>query len=260
MSFQEGSVYNSDIDTTNYDRESETHELEVKPIPEMEKSGYTQQSGTTTDPPKLLLQSHKQSSPSSLPTPNFSSQIQGLQEEILHLKGQIALLQSELSSYTPKFNDLANEGEAEYVEYVQEEEEIQENNDQIQSSIDIENTKDNDKSVCTSEGQCETVEIEALQLQQQQTSEFTKITTAQCRKTNNVVCSPSKHSLPTSRPTILGSNYKTSNTFEQPVAKIAERVKLKRTMEDNFIAGNELTGSGVCVYLLIKKKSYLITH
>lgn len=238
-------MYNSDIDTANYERESETHEMEEKPIQEMIESVHTQKT-TTTDPPKLH-QSHKQSSPSSLPTPNYSSQIQGLQEEILHLRAQIALLQSELSSYVPKeYNEHINDEEEEFVEYEEgEEEETQENNEIMKSSITNQKTEDNenDKSIYTSEEQGETVEIEALQL----SSEFTKITTAQCRKTNNVVCSPSKHSLPTSRPAALGNSYKTTNahTFEQPIAKIAERVKLKRTMEDNFIAGNELTSSGV---------------
>lgn len=211
----------------------------------MIESCHTQKTTTTTDPLKVQ-QSHKQSSPSSLPTPNYSSQIQGLQEEILHLRAQISLLQSELSSYTPKYNEQANEDE-EYIEYEEAEgEEIQEGNENIKTSIISKKTEDNenDKSIYNSEDQCETLEIEALQLQQP--TEFTKITTAKFQKTNNVVCSPSKHSH-TSRPVILGNSYKTSNTFEQPIAKIAERVKLKRTMEDNFIAGNELTSSGVSI-------------
>lgn len=66
--------------------------------------------------------------------------------------------------------------------------------------------------------------------------------TAQCRKTQSVLISPSKHSHGTAR---NNSMSKKSNTFELPVTKVAERVKLKRTMEDNYLAGNDLTTSGV---------------
>jgi hypothetical protein len=154
--------------------------------------------------------------------PNHPSQLQALQEEILQLKAQIALLQTELSC-----RDQQNDQEPTSFE------EIDEEDPQDETAEAHTPSKEN-------EDFCEPIEI-----LESQPNEFSKITTAQCIKTNNVICSPTKHSLPTNRAVVVGNNYKAGNIFEQPVTKVAERVKLKRTMEDNFITGTDLTSSGI---------------
>lgn len=94
LSFQEGSVYNSDLETANYDQESETQEIDVKEHlrimehkPTVDQSKFHQHQNSQ----------QKLTSPSTLPTTNYPAQIQGLQEEILHLRSTVALLQSELA-------------------------------------------------------------------------------------------------------------------------------------------------------------------
>lgn len=167
--------------------------------------------------------------------PNFPSQIEALQEEILHLKAQIALLQTELACRDQQNEEEEEQDPTSFEEI--EEEEQQEETAEIHTPSKNEDNE-NDKSIHTSEEFCDPVES-------QQINEFSKITTAQCIKTNNVICSPTKHSLPTKRPLVVGNNYRTTNIFEQPITKVAERVKLKRTMEDNFITGTDLTSSAV---------------
>ena len=60
------------------------------------------------DQPKFHQQQNLQqklTSPSSLPTNNYPAQIQGLQEEILHLRSTVALLQSELACRDQEVED-----------------------------------------------------------------------------------------------------------------------------------------------------------
>lgn len=170
-------------------------------------------------------QHHQQKSSPSLPTPNYSSQIQCMQEEILHLRAQIALLQSELAcrDYT---HGKVTEDECE-----------------DQNCTDCKNEEnENDKSNYTSDDLCETADIFDVVQQQQPPpvtsphDEFARLSITQCRKATSpgqthMRCSSFKPSM---------------NNFEMPIPKVAERVKLKRTMEDNHhITGNELTSKDV---------------
>ena len=52
----------------------------------------------------------------------------------------------------------------------------------------------------------------------------------------------------------------TTNTFEMPVTKVAERVRLKRTMEDDqHITGNELAKSEVSLVEIMSSLEKLFT-
>lgn len=171
-------------------------------------------------------QQQQQKSSPSLPTPNYSSQIQCMQEEILHLRAQIALLQSELACRDYTHEKVTDECED-------------------QNCTDCKNEEnENDKSNYTSDDLCETADIFDVVQQQQppsaasaqdQLNEFSRLSISQCRKTNNI--SPKQTQLRSFKPAV--------NSFEMPVAKVAERVKLKRTMEDHHITGNELTSKDV---------------
>lgn len=180
---------------------------------------------------KIFYEQHQpqQKSSPSLPTPNYSSQIQCMQEEILHLRAQIALLQSELAC-----RDYTHE-------------KVTEDDCDDQNCTDCKNEEnENDKSNYTSDDLCETADIFDVVQQQQppatstlsaqdHLNEFSRLSISQCRNTS--ATSP-KQTQVRSKP---------SPSFEMPVPKIAERVKLKRTMEDNHhhITGNELTSKDV---------------
>jgi hypothetical protein len=164
----------------------------------------------------------------SLPTPNYSSQIQCMQEEILHLRAQIALLQSELAC-----RDYTHE-------------KVTEDECEDQNCTDCKNEEnENDKSNYTSDDLCETADIFDVVQQQQppssacaneQLNEFSRLAISQCRQTTS----------PKQTQMRMSSFKPATNTFDMPVPKVAERVKLKRTMEDNnHIMGNELTSKDV---------------
>ncbi|XP_039490706.1 colorectal mutant cancer protein isoform X2 [Drosophila santomea] len=78
LSFQEGSVYNSELNLTNPDAECQT-----EPLDDFEGACSTTSVGNVAHKPQEL--SHK-------------GQVEALQEEVLHLRAQIALLQSEIST------------------------------------------------------------------------------------------------------------------------------------------------------------------
>nr|XP_017009308.2 colorectal mutant cancer protein isoform X2 [Drosophila takahashii] len=78
LSFQEGSVYNSELNLTNPDAECQT-----EPLEDLEGAYSTTSVGQMGHKPQEL--SHK-------------GQVEALQEEVLHLRAQIALLQSEIST------------------------------------------------------------------------------------------------------------------------------------------------------------------
>ncbi|KRK03765.1 colorectal mutant cancer protein isoform X1 [Drosophila yakuba] len=78
LSFQEGSVYNSELNLTNPDAECQT-----EPLEDFEGACSTTSVGNVAHKPQEL--SHK-------------GQVEALQEEVLHLRAQIALLQSEIST------------------------------------------------------------------------------------------------------------------------------------------------------------------
>jgi hypothetical protein len=168
-------------------------------------------------------QQPQQKSSPSLPTPNYSSQIQVMQEEILHLRAQIALLQSELAC-----RDYTHE-------------KVTEDECEDQNCTDCKNEEnENDKSNYTSDDLCETADIFDVVQQQQMPAaptdplnEFSRLSISQCRNTS--ATSPKQE-----------RNKQSLSSFEMPVPKVAERVKLKRTMEENHhITGNELTSKDV---------------
>jgi hypothetical protein len=236
LSFQEGSVYNSnyEMETANYEHNEEsdveqkvkTHILEQDM--QHQKIFYDHQ------------QPQQQKSSPSLPTPNYSSQIQCMQEEILHLRAQIALLQSELAC-----RDYTHE-------------KVTEDECDDQNCTDCKNEEnENDKSNYTSDDLCETADIFDVVQQQQPPAastlsaqdplnEFSRLSISQCRNTS--ATSP-KQTQVRSRPT--------PSSFEMPVTKVAERVKLKRTMEENhhIITGNELSSRDVSMMTTRKVNS-----
>lgn len=213
------------METANYDQ-NEDSDIEQKV-----KAHILDQSGVQNH--SIFYEQHhqnqQQKSSPSLPTPNYSSQIQCMQEEILHLRAQIALLQSELAC-------------RDYTHGKVTEDECDDHN-----CTDCKNEEnENDKSNYTSDDLCETADIfDVVQQQQQpassasphdQLNEFARLSITQCRKATSpgqtqMKCSSFKPSL---------------NNFEMPIPKVAERVKLKRTMEDSHhITGNELTSKDV---------------
>ncbi|XP_017054854.1 colorectal mutant cancer protein isoform X1 [Drosophila ficusphila] len=78
LSYQEGSVYNSEVNLTNPDAECQT-----EPLEDFEGACSTTSVGNIDRKPPEL--SHK-------------GQVEALQEEVLHLRAQIALLQAEIST------------------------------------------------------------------------------------------------------------------------------------------------------------------
>lgn len=197
-------MYNSEMENANYDHNEESDvEQKVKAhIIEQDKTYDHHQ--------------HPQKSSPSLPTPNYSSQIQCMQEEILHLRAQIALLQSELAC-----RDYTNE-------------KVTEEGCDDQNCTDCKN-EENDKSNYTSDDLCETADIfDVVQQQQQQLplqeplNEFSRLSISQCRKDPSPKSTQQRN-----------NSFKPLNTFEPPVSKVAERVKLKRTMEEG--SHHELT-------------------
>ncbi|XP_017119244.1 colorectal mutant cancer protein isoform X1 [Drosophila elegans] len=78
LSYQEGSVYNSELNLSNPDAECQT-----EPLEDLEGACSTTSVGNIAHKPQEF--SHK-------------GQVEALQEEVLHLRAQIALLQSEIST------------------------------------------------------------------------------------------------------------------------------------------------------------------
>lgn len=228
-------MYNSEMETANYDQNDES-DVEQKVKAHILEQDFQSQ--------KIFYEQHHQNLPQpksspSLPTPNYSSQIQCMQEEILHLRAQIALLQSELAcrDYT---HGKVTEDECE-----------------DQNCTDCKNEEnENDKSNYTSDDLCETADIFDVVQQQQppastasahdQLNEFSRLSISHCRKAGNVPMESPKQTQ------LRSNNFKPApNNFESPVPKVAERVRLKRTMEDSHhhIMGNELTSKDVSLAL-----------
>ena len=109
---------------------------------------HNQESDLEQKVQKIFYEQRQLKSSPSLPTPNYSSQIQCMQEEILHLRAQIALLQSELAC-----RDYTNE-------------KITENECDDQNCTDCKNDE-NEKSNYTSDDLCETADIFDVVQQQQ---------------------------------------------------------------------------------------------
>lgn len=194
MSFQEGSVYNSDMSNFNNLPEIESNEQKLKIVDnDIQK--------------QKIYNINRKSSPSSLPTPHYSSQIECLQEEVLQLRAQIALLQSEIACRDCSI-DRGHDLMIENYRCKEEEE-----------------ANDIDKSNYTSDDLCETADIYDVAINDHQLNDISRltITEQQCH-------------------------------FDVPVTKVAERVKLKRTMEENFISNLDIASKDVnCEVLYILK-------
>ena len=162
----------------------------------------------------------------SLPNPVFTSQIQCMQEEILHLRAQVALLQSELAC-----RDYVNEK-------VTTEEDCED-----QNCTDCKN-EENDKSNYASDDLCETADIFDV-VQQQQTSTTAAIQEHELNELSQLSISQCQPAATPKQTKLRQNNSKPpSNTFEP---KIAERVKLKRAMEDDHhhVTGSDFIGNDV---------------
>jgi hypothetical protein len=216
LSFQDGSIYNSDI------IESSKCNQDDFVFGDLERQNKC--SGHNLKIPLKDLQqgSHKQSSPSLL------IQVEELQEEIVHLRAQIALLKTELVC-----RDKHNEDDTES---------IKEDAREECASIDLLKNDERNGILANTSDLCDQNDITNEVQPQTDQSDFFKVTTAQCRKTSNVICSPTMHSMPSDR-VLVGNNCK--NAAEQPVSKIAERVKLRKTMENNWLSGSDLTSSQI---------------
>lgn len=179
MSFQEGSIYNSDIEGVD--------------------AGHNAAHDNFDDGPDAL-NSTKSTSPCSLPPMQMSHiQIESLQEEILHLRAQVALLQSQLATHVgggdiqvPSLglNKTNREG-------------------------DNESIHDN-KSNYTSDDLCETADIFDVENDK-------KVEVKESRKKTG----EGKH------------------VDQAPVSKVAERVKLRRTTDENCITGSDIVQNEV---------------
>lgn len=219
LSFQEGSVYNSDVDQLpnepDIQTDAESHQHDENEI------GYNDTDGDEMeDPPQVIeAASNKSTSPCSLPPPAMSTQMQALQEEILHLRAQVALLQSQLAAS----HDLMPVNTQVH----------DENQQQDDTNVD-----DAELDDYTSDDLCETADIFDVEQRQdgeqpQLSEDFTKL--SKCKKTTASI-SP-----------IITSSYNNMsfrNESSVPVAKVAERVRLRRTTEEKHITGTDITTSG----------------
>lgn len=208
LSFQDGSVYNSEMECTNLEQESQTEPLDTK----------------------LVQPTLRSDSPCSLPPPATSSQlqVQAMHEEILHLRGQVALLQSQLASDRDKLDDDHNEI-------------LHTGHDQVALSP-------RERSNYTSDDLCETAEIFEVPLTTDQ--DFIKQSTAKYTKTNKVTLPSSRGVSPVVQ--LFGSINSLNKpqlkslSAETPVSKMAERVRLRRTIEEHHITGTDIMNSGIC--------------
>lgn len=140
------------------------------------------------------VNSTKSTSPCSLPPMQMSHiQIEALQEEILHLRAQVALLQSQLATH----GDMVPLNLHEHPEG------------------DNESIHDN-KSNYTSDDLCETADI--FDVENDKKVDDPKVNQAGRKKSGEV---------------------KTS-VDQPPVSKVAERVKLRRTTDENYITGSDM--------------------
>lgn len=208
LSFQDGSVYNSEMECTNLEQESQTEPLDIK----------------------LVQPTLRSDSPCSLPPPATSSQLQlqAMHEEILHLRGQVALLQSQLASDRDKLDEDHNEI-------------LNTGNDQLPLSP-------RERSNYTSDDLCETAEI--FEVPHAADQDFIKQSTAKYTKTNKVTLTSSRGVLPVVQ--LFGSINSLNKpqlkslSAETPVSKMAERVRLRRTIEEHHITGTDIMNSGIC--------------
>jgi hypothetical protein len=218
------------METTNYDQHGDS---DVEHKNKMFEQESQQNQKIIYD---HVQQQQAKSSP-SLPTPNYSSQIQCMQEEILQLRSQIALLQSELACR----------------EYIHEKAKTRDDDDHQNCECKNEDNE-NDKSNYTSDDLCETADIFDVVKQHQQTispfpnqlNEFAHLSISDCHKSN--VMTPVKSN---------NVNKPLNQDFEMPIPKVAERVKLKRAMEESMVTSNEMSGKDASFTLLFFNKKLI---
>ena len=158
-----------------------------------------------------------------------------MHEEILHLRGQVALLQSQLAS----------------------------DRDQCDKELETTSNLDNDnapanspreRSNYTSDDLCETAEIfEVAALVADENYDYVRHSTAKCTKTSKISLQPLSRGI---SPVVqmYGSIsslnkpqlHQKSLTAEQPISKMAERVRLRRTVEQSHITGTDIMNTGIC--------------
>lgn len=171
-----------------------------------------------------------------------------MHEEILHLRGQVALLQSQLASDRDKHDDDLNGGSPNDVDPVQ--------------------LSPRNNSAYTSDDLCETAEIFEVPSQTVATAgagnedmDYIRHTTAKYTKTSKVQLEPSSRGISPvvqlygSISSLNKPQQSTSSPHQQsrqhsnemPIAKMAERVRLRRTIEEHHIPGTDLmNSSAIC--------------
>lgn len=197
------------MEATNYDRQDES-DVDQK------KDKFSDQGSQNYkhifELQNQMSQQHMKSSP--ILASNYSSQIQCMQEEILQLRAQVALLQSELACQETKLPD----------------------HDRKYDS-DWKAEDENDKSNYTSDDLCETADIFDV-IKQQDTASYPHDPLQEFSQ-----LSISK--IPVSQSHMNSNVLKSAQVADLPVPKLAERVKLKRTNEENFLSTTELTDKEV---------------
>lgn len=208
LSFQDGSVYNSEMECTNLEQESQTEPLDTK----------------------LVQPTIRSESPCSLPPPATSSQlqVQAMYEEILHLRGQVALLQSQLASDRDKLEN--------------------DHNEILNTGHDPVALSPRERSNYTSDDLCETAEI--FEVPHALDQDFIRQSTVKHTKMNKVALPSSRGVSPVvqlfSSINSLNKPQLKSLSAETPVSKMAERVRLRRTIEEQHITGTDIMNSGIC--------------
>lgn len=216
LSFQEGSVYNSDVDLSRHDQhlneDAENYEQRQEQDEYQETEGEEME-----DPPQVIAAaSNKSTSPCSLPPPAVSTHMQAaLQEEILHLRAQVALLQSQLAAASHDDKLVLNT-------------QGRDDNNVDDTNVD----EDVELDDYTSDDLCETADIFDVE-QKQESNDLFKVPKS-AHKTGA-----------SSSPVMVTSAYNNlSNENRVPVSKLAERVRLRRTTEEKHITGTDLSKGG----------------
>lgn len=233
FSFQEGSIYNSENNLTNPDAECQTEPIESD-IPLKTTNHIITDTATKT-------------------------QVEALQEEILHLKAQIALLQSQI----------ANEDSSP---------EALKNDDKLSISSRKENSKSNESRSEENYGEDDGEENDAMnthEYHQQRNQHYYQQQyndDCHCREMKEIfseyhdqdqnqisenlmknsfdnkfskMYTNTKLSTENITPEKWSSHYAGNITLNTPTPKMAERVKLRKTTNDRRITGNEIVNSDI---------------
>lgn len=222
LSFQEGSVYNSEMEAANFEQRDES-DLEQRDKIIMDKGSQNYKHFFELH--NQVQQVNQQQKSSLLPTTNFSSQVQCMQEEILQLRAQVALLQSELACREYTFDKVKATEDRKY-------------------DSEWKNEDENDKSNYTSDDLCETADIFDVIKQQESQSITSSFPPDQLQEFSQLSISRiAPNQMQINDINVLRATH--NQLVEAPIAKVAERVKLKRTTDDNFISTNELTDKDI---------------